>query len=266
MNIRFFSRFAAVILLLLAPAIFADNLLVLNDGSAIEVDEMTLRAGRIEVRLPGNDQVVAYAVSDVDLEASGLVSEPRETTFETPQKTIRGGFEAAIAAPAGETETLTITDQDVGHVRKPAPVDDEEDSQTTPPAKTTALMVSNLQRQTTPGGPLTVTGTVTNSGDVAVTAIAITGDAQDSSGESIGRGTTGISSTLAAGEEAGFTITIPVNGAVSNVKVSAIAAMSEFTFEPVPAPQKEDNEDGEEEFNDIPENTDEDEFEQDFQE
>jgi hypothetical protein len=249
MRLFFVLCVAALALTALALPAAADGLLVLSDGSSLAVDTMTLRGGRVEVRLPGSEQPIAYAVADVDLEASGLAPEQALTAFETPQKQVRGGFEAAIAAPPGDTETLTISDQDVAHVRRPQP-GEEEEGDATAPAKTTALMVSNLQRRVTPGGPLTVTGTVTNSGDVAVTAIAITADAQDKGGESLGRGTTGISSTLNAGEAAEFSINIPVNDTVANVKVTAVAAMSEFSFEPVAAAQQAGNEAVDEDFTD----------------
>ncbi len=237
MKVRVLTLVVALTIVFFASTAMAENLLVLTDGSTISVAEMTVRGSRVEVLLPGSDQPVAYTIGDIDLEASGLAPEQAPTTFSSAQKFLRGGFEAAIAAPPGEEEVVTITDQDVGHVRKPTPdEEDEAEDDTTPPAEVTSLLVSNLQRQTSPSGVLTVTGTVTNSGTVSVTAIAITGDAQDGNGASLGRGTTGISLTLAAGEAAEFSINIPVNGTVSNVKVTAVAALSEFSFEPVATP------------------------------
>ena len=53
---------------------------------------------------------------------------------------------------------------------------------------------------------------------------------------------------LAAGEDAEFSIAIPVSGTVANVKVTAVAALSEFEFEPTQAPGTGD---GEEEFDEF---------------
>jgi hypothetical protein len=237
---------AAVVLTLLslvasAPCAVGDELLVLADGSAIAVDEMVVRGGRVEVRLPGTDQAIAYALSDVDLGASGLAPAASPSAFSSRATLVRGGFDAAIAPAADDSASLTITDRDVGHVR-PGARKGEEDAaaEGAAPARTTSLLVSNLAREVSPGGVLTVSGTVTNSGDVAVSAIAVTADAQDGQGASLGRGTTGISSTLGPGEAAEFSIAIPVEGRVANLKVSAVAALSEFEFEPIAAPSGSD--------------------------
>lgn len=262
MSVRYLFCIASLTLVVLAPAAVAEDLLVLKDGSSLEVETMTVRGGRVEVRLPDSNQFVAYSVSDVDLEASGLAPTPPATAYTSNQKPVRGGFDAAIAPPTDNQDGVTITDQDVEHVRQPQ--EDEDEGETAPPARVTSLLVSNLQRQVSPNGVLTVTGRVTNSGNVPVSAISITGDAEDGDGASLGRGTTGISSALDAGEVAEFSIAIPVSGAVANVKVSAIAAVSEFTFEQVAAPQG-DSEEEDEGFEEAVVEESEEDFEEDFE-
>ncbi len=241
MSVRFLFCIAALILVVLAPAAVAENLLVLKDGSSLEVETMTVRGGRVEVRLPDSNQSVAYSVSDVDLEASGLA--PRRQRPPIPPT--RNWSEAVSMPPSRRRQTTRMGDDHRSGRRARAPTTKRTRTKARPrhPPGSPRCSSPTCSARFCPSGPLTVTGRVTNSGNVPVSAISITGDAEDGDGASLGRGTTGISSALDAGEAAEFSIAIPVSGAVANVKVSAIAAVSEFTFEQVAAPQA----DGEEE-------------------
>lgn len=217
--------------------------LVFSDGATVPVTALTLNGSWVEVEMP-NGALQRYEAEYIDLEASGLVERAVETV-EVPAEPAppKGKFHGAIASGSGDSEGITITDQDVGHV-KPAAAKAEPDVEAGDSEKagqTTSLMVSELRREQV-GPVMKVSGKVFNTGDTAVTAIAITAVAQTAEGESAGKGTTGLSQTLEPGASADFSIAVPVEGTASNVRVTATAALSEFTFEEVAAPQTDEEE------------------------
>ena len=211
--------------------------LVFSDGATVPVTSVTLNGSWVEVELP-NGALQRYEAEYIDLEASGLaeaVVGPVEVPAEpAPSK---GKFGAAIASGPGDPEGIKITDQDVDHIK---PVDEKAEAALAAgdpekAGKTTSLMVSDLKREQA-GPVMKVTGKVYNTGETAVTAIAITAEAQTAEGESAGRGTTGLSQTLEPGASAEFAIAVPVQGTASNVRVTATAALSEFSFKEIPQP------------------------------
>ena len=217
--------------------------LVFADGATVPVSSLTLNGPWVEVTLP-NGALQRYEAEYIDLEASGLVEEIVEVD-EAPAEPAspRGKFDGAIATGPGDPDGIKITDQDVGHI-KPGAAEAEAELAAGDPEKagpTTSLMVSELRREQA-GPVMKVSGKVFNTGDTAVTAIAITAEAQTAEGESAGKGTTGLSQTLEPGASAEFSIAVPVQGTASNVRVTATAALSEFTFEEVAAPQTAEEE------------------------
>ncbi len=217
--------------------------LVFTDGATVPVSSLTLNGPWVEVTLP-NGAIQRYEAEYIDLEGSGLV-EPAAEIVEVPAEPAapKGKFDGAIASGPADPEGIKITDQDVGHI-KPGAVKAEAaleagDSERAGP--TTSLMVSELRREQV-GPVMKVSGKVFNTGDTAVTAISITAVAQTAEGESAGKGTTGLSQTLEPGASADFSIAVPVEGTASNVRVTATAALSEFIFEEVAAPQTAEEE------------------------
>ena len=217
--------------------------LVFSDGATVPVASLTLNGSWVEVELP-NGALQRYEAEYVDLEASGLVETVAETV-EVPAEPAppKGKFAGAIASGPGDPDGIKITDFDVDHV-KPGAAEAEAELAAGDPeeaGKTTSLMVSDLQREQA-GPVMKVSGKVFNTGDTAVTAIAITAEAQTAEGEGAGKGTTGLSQTLEPGGAADFSIAVPVDGQASNVRVTATAALSEFKFEEVPAPESTEGE------------------------
>jgi hypothetical protein len=212
--------------------------LVFSDGATVPVASVTLNGAWVDVEMP-NGVLQRYEAESIDLEASGLVEavvEAVEVAVEPAAPT--GKFGAAIATGPGDPDGIKITDQDVDHV-KPVPEKAEgtlEAGDSDRGGRTTSLMVSDLRREQA-GPVMKVTGKVFNTGDTAVTAIAITAEARTAEGESAGRGTTGLSQTLEPGSSAEFSIAVPVQGTASNVRVTATAALSEFSFEEIPQPE-----------------------------
>ncbi len=217
--------------------------LVFSDGATVGVVSMTLNGSWVEVTLP-NGVLQRYEAEYIDLEASGLVEKAVETA-EAPAEPAppKGKFAGAIASGPGDPDGIKITDQDVDHVKPGAAKAEAEieagDSEKA--GQTTSLMVSDLRREQA-GPVMKVSGKVSNTGDTAVTAIAITAVAQTAEGESAGKGTTGLSQTLEPGASAEFSIAVPVQGTASNVRVTATAALSEFKFEEVAAPESTEGE------------------------
>ena len=235
----------AVLVLAFATVAVAEEeqALVLSDGAKIPVVSMTLKGPFVEVELP-NGQHQQYEADWVDLEASGLVEKAVEVV-EDPGEPVaaKGKFHGAIARGPGDPDGIKITDQDVDHV-KPGAAEAEAGVEAGEPenaGQKTSLMVSDLQREQA-GPVMKVTGTVFNTGETAVTAIAITAVAQSAEGESAGQGTTGLSQTLEPGGSAEFSIAVPVQGTASNVRVTATAALSEFKFEEVARPEPSEGE------------------------
>ncbi|MEN8162670.1 MAG: FxLYD domain-containing protein [Acidobacteriota bacterium] len=217
--------------------------LVFSDGATVTVASLTLNGSWVEVELP-NGAIQRYEAEHIDLEASGLVEAAAETA-EAPAEPAapKGKFDSAIASGPGDPNGAKITDQDVGHIR-PGAAEAEADVEagdSGSAGRTTSLMVSDLQREQV-GPVMKVTGKVSNTGDTPVTAIAITAVAQTGEGETAGKGTTGLSQTLEPGGSAEFSIAVPVEGTASNVRVTASAALTEFKFEEVAAPESTEGE------------------------
>jgi len=217
--------------------------LVFSDGATVPVVSLTLNGSWVEVEMP-NGALQRYEAEYIDLEASGLVEKAVETA-EAPAEPAppKGKFDGAIASGPGDPDGIKITDQDVDHIKpgRSEAADEVEAGDSEKTGQTTSLMVSDLRREQV-GPVMKVSGKVFNTGETPVTAIAITAEAQTAEGESAGKGTTGLSQTLEPGASADFSIAVPVDGQASNVRVTATAALSEFKFEEVPAPESTEGE------------------------
>jgi len=209
---------------------------VLKDGTTIEAVSVALVHGQVQLKL-ANGRYQAFDAEDVNLEASGLTPSAPQAKAGEQAKTVPntnggmdGRFGKAIAKATEGGDKLEITDRDVKHVRPEVTEQDEGEDQEEP---TVHLDVSDLN-QVLKGGILTVTGTVANSGIKEVSAISITAVAEDDESKAVAQGTTGISSTLKAGESKPFAIAMAVPGPVANVRVKARAAVTNFKEKAAP--------------------------------
>jgi len=171
----------------------------------------------------------AFLLEDVDLEASGLAPVTSERPGNPGPTSI-----ADARGSADSSSRVTLTDADVNHVRpalRTAPPEDEGDPADEGP-QPAALLVSDLSQQIA-GGVLTLSGRVRNSGGQPVTSVALQAQAVDGQGNVAGSGSTVIPDDIGPGQVVSFTIDFPVSGRVTDVKVSARAAMVDFNFEPV---------------------------------
>jgi len=212
---------------------------VLKDGTSIEATSVALVHGQVQLKL-ANGRFLAFDAEDVNLEASGLTpTAPPAKASEQPKAAANstggmdGRFGKAIARSTEGKDKLQITDQDVKHVR-PETADEEVEKKEEPRVH---LDVSGLNH-VLKNGILTVTGTVANTGTEEVSAISITAEAEDLENKAVAQGTTGISSTLKAGESKPFAIAMAVQGAVANIKVHARAALTNFKSKEKPAPDE----------------------------
>jgi hypothetical protein len=230
-----------ILSVVVAAPVFAQDTqsLVLNNGSTMEAAEVSLQQGLVYVTF-ANGRMQAYPAEEVDLVASGLVAASEGVTEAAESPPV--GLAGAISAATEEARVM-LTDADVAHVGPGVEEGEEgegEDEAATGP-RTAALLVSGL-RQEISGAMMDLSGTVTNSGDQGVANITISADAVSSEGATSGRGTTNVAQELPPGGSVNFTMSFPVQGPVSDVRVRASAAVADFEFRPVtaePAPAEE---------------------------
>lgn len=234
MGIRSDILLAALAVLVLAatPSPCQTQTVVLDGGATIEVAGATVSGGYLLVTFPdGHTQ--AFLLEDVDLEASGLTARPADRAAPTGPTSIA---DARSSVPA--SARITLTDADVDHVRaaRRSEPGEEEPEQAGDEPRPAALLVSDLAQQMS-GGMMTLTGRVRNSGGQPVTAVTLQAQAVDDQGAVAGSGATSIPDEIAPGGAVSFTIEFPVRGRVTDVKVSARAAIAAFDFEPVAEPE-----------------------------
>ncbi len=215
-----------VVALMVGTALWAADgrVLVFKNGSTMDVASATVNRGSVVVKL-ANGQIQQFETSDVDLEASGLVQQTAQPSKTNPKKWTAPKL--TMPDERADTSGLTISDQDVRHVRPSTgrdqgdddgDGDDEETSSGPPP-----LRVSGVTQSTNDSG-VTVSGTVTNDGIFDLEKTTITGVALDADGKTLGQGSVGLASVLGQGASRKFSLIIPVSGEVDSVKVGASAA------------------------------------------
>lgn len=204
--------------------------LVFRDGSSLLAESAEVRGGAVIVRLP-NGRFQQYEVADVDLAASGLLGETpaEEPAAERQEGGLAGGgnFGKAIAPESESASSVTITDDDVAHVSRPAKRDRGEEDDGGEAAEEVsdgegALRLANV-RQVVGADQVMVTGQVVNDGVLDLSGIVVVARAQDIEGSVIGEGTVGIGKTLGPGAVHAFSLVIPVNGETADVVLSGSA-------------------------------------------
>lgn len=126
---------------------------VLDDGTVITADEVTVTGSYVMLTLP-NGQKVAYPVLDVNMEAlqRQLNVVPEEAAAPVPEDRTATGGRRSLAAEAPLTppvSRLTITDADVEHVR---------DGGDTPAAPTAEAPQDSKPAGAMEGGQVTLQG------------------------------------------------------------------------------------------------------------
>jgi len=221
------------VVVLLCPAISTgaeeQTELVLKDGSSIAVQHVEVRGGAVVVRLE-NGRFMQYEIDDVDMAASGLVQEePKEMVQTEERRGLRGGgrIGQAIAPTSEVPSSMTITDQDVGHVdreaRSASAGDEEGEAETREVSSDEGTLRFTNVGQEVAEDQVTLTGRIVNDGVTDLLDVTIVAMAEDSDGNTIGRGTVGISKSLAGGALQAFSLVIPVTSEVANVRYTARA-------------------------------------------
>ena len=223
---------AVLLLAGLVGAQQAEKTLVLQGGQTLEVRDARLAGGMVYVTLP-TGEMRAYAVSDVDLEASGLAP-----------KAPQGDAHEAAAPPSlvdlakkdrGATR-VTITDADVAHVQRLEPgAGAEGKPKTTEMAGSTlSVAVSGYERK---GRELTVKGRVANQGKLPVSGIRLEAQVKNGAGKVVGRAQKAIDGTLEGGKTKEFAMTFQLpEGEIAGVDVRIVGAVAPVEMKR-PAPQ-----------------------------
>jgi len=213
---RFVVACSCVAVVLVAAGAGAEEaaVVVLQGGQEIPVASVKVTGSFVYLTLP-NGQMQAYPVEDVDLELSGLLPEPVQTTETQPTSQPTGI--AAAQSSGGDEASLVITDADVDHVM-PASAEgsSEENAGSGLP---NPLEVKDIRKRTY-GGMLRLSGTVVNTGADPVSDITLVAQAMDKQGEEIGTKSEPVAA-LPPGATANFNMRFPVKGAVADIKVEA---------------------------------------------
>jgi hypothetical protein len=217
-----------VVALMVGTALWAADgrVLVFKNGSTMDVVSATVNRGSVVIKL-ANGQIQQFETNDIDLEASGLVQQAAQSSKANPKKWVAPKL--TMPDERADAPGLTISDQDVRHVRPSTGGDqgnddgksDEDDEET--PSGPPPLRVSGVTQSTNDNG-VTVSGTVTNDGIFDLEQTTITGVALDADGKTLGQGSVGLASVLGQGASRKFSLIIPVTGEVDSVKVGASAA------------------------------------------
>ena len=149
-----------------------------NDGSSMEVVSLSMERGFVVVET-ADGRKQQFDRRDIDLQASGLVQEVPQAA--APAKKKRMAPKLVMPGDAVDSGVLTISDQDVGHVkpRRDSTSDQDEDAEDDENApKTIPLRISGVKHVEQDGG-VTVTGTVTNDGLFDLEKTTVTGVAKD---------------------------------------------------------------------------------------
>ena len=220
---------------------------VLAGGAEIEVARAAVQGGLVYLTL-ADGRMQAYPVGDVDLVASGLAPAAGAESVKDAEKAVRPRSMTEAQSRTTGKARLAITDDDVAHVRRdrrrPGGGDEgEEEAEGAANAPRAALLVSGLSQEIN-RGLLNLSGTVQNSGSKPVSTITLEARAENAEGGTAGHGTTVISQQLEPEQSVSFTMSFPVDGAVTNVRVRASAAIADFEMEPVEPPAAEAGEPG----------------------
>lgn len=231
----FVLRAIAVVCLVVGVATTASaaQKLVLRGGATVDITSARVQGDQVYVTFP-NGRMQAYDREDVDLDASGLApAAPAEKPAAGEQPP--AGSLAAARSVDRPASRMTITDQDVAHVKPEEPGAGEK-GETSPAAAAASLLISDLHHDLT-GATLSVTGTVQNSGEKSVSSITLQAVAVSGEGKTVGTGNTTISQELKPKQSVGFSLGFQVDGPVADVRVRAVAAVANFDFTSVEPPQ-----------------------------
>jgi len=207
--------------------------LVLNNGDTIQAT-VNRRDGSFLYITLASGGMQAYPIEDVDLEASGLVPPADEQQPATKDKQDKASAFTKATVSEEEGAAVEITDKDVGHVRPPRPGGEESESPKPEPAVAVEGMSTSFNQ-----GSVVITGNVVNHGGVAVKHIVLDGIALGPADENKGQGSVSLDKTLEAGQSVGFSMSIPVEGEVANVRVRASAAVADLGTPPPPSEGKQ---------------------------
>ncbi len=213
--------------LMLATVVVAQNApqrVVLNGGRTIEVKSARVAGGMVYVTLPSGE-MRAYARSDVDLEASGLLARKQGPEGLEQKKGPKGLVD--LAAAQKQQSRVSITDADVEHVKTGRAGDEEAGDTKTGEQPTTGKLVVAVQRFDKRGNQVGVRGTVTNQGPFPVSAVMLEGVAKNGAGKVVGTAQRAVDGTIAPNGSAPFSIIIPIQGDdVQGASVHVTGAMA----------------------------------------
>ena len=225
-----------VVWVVAAPAADEQNLILL-DGSSLLVESAVVRDGVVIVKF-SNGRMQQYEAADVNLAASGLLAEEApDATNDSADAGLTSGFFGSAIAPASESAAVvSITDDDVAHIRHDRVTEVEEEAAEGDEAEQVidgdgALRITNVNRVVS-DDQVTVTGQVVNDGVVDLSGVVIAARAEDIEGENLGEGTVGISKTLQPGAAHSFSLVISVDGEATNVVLSGQATVMRETAAP----------------------------------
>lgn len=210
----------------------APGTLVLKGGQAVEVTSARITAGMVYVTLPSGE-MRAYAVGDVDLEASGLASKAKDEAAAPPKAKPKAL--ADLARKDRKATRVTITDADVDHVRPAVPGEGEGEESGGKPAASAAAkgkLVVGVNQYRRKGNRLSVQGTVTNQGSFPVTGVVLQAEAKDSQGKVVGSAQKDLGGTIQPNGTAGFSITVDLTSDdVRGAEVHVVGAMAAAAVE-----------------------------------
>lgn len=220
-----------VLAALFGAAQLAADELVLESGKRIAVTDMRIVGGQVYATLPGG-QMQAYRVDDVDLEASGLKTEPAKK----PQsETRKPASLSSIADRDRGGSRISITDEDVAHV-EPSAASTEEAPMSEEAADELIVQVRGHSRS---GNQLRVEGLVSNQAGFPVRGVELTATATNAEGEDVGTGSSTVEGEIAPGGSASFTITVQLTGEATGANVQVTGALAAARMER-PEPSSEE--------------------------
>ncbi len=216
-----------MMVLLLAGLVSAEQsgttTVVLKGGQTLEVREARTMGGMVYVTMPSGE-MRAYALSDVDLEASGLAPKKKEEDAGTTPAA--SSSLVALARKDRGTPRVVITDADVAHVERPAAGAEGDVQQVSgkEASSTLSVSVSGYDRK---GQTLTIKGQVANQGKVPISGVRVEAVVKNGSGKTVARAQKVIDGTVDGGRTKAFTMEVQLpEGDIAGVNLRIIGAVA----------------------------------------
>ncbi len=224
----------AVVFMFAAPMWAVD--IPLTDGTLVEVESYKVVDGFVLLKFADGGQV-AYATADVDMDAlrqaewAAAAAAAQQGEEEEQPALASGSILGAVSLQEDSADAVSITDQDVGHVRIPEPGfegeegDEEGDEVEEQPAEGGSVGLRGVHMERAENGWV-MSGEVVNGSDMVVQDVQVEVISR-ADGEVIDARRITVAPSLAPGERRAFSHTV-------NVEERPQSVVKTFWMQPAP--------------------------------